>query len=81
MVAKLYEVTAEKRKASARIIVQFIWAMANATNLTNDELNEVVNYAWEHQDMFNKGYFNYKDIIKALKEERDIDLRELLKVL
>lgn len=81
MTYTLHDVTMAKRKSSARMIVQFIWAMSNATDLTNDELNGVVNYAWEHQDMFNKGYFNYKDIIKSLKEERDIDLRELLKVL
>lgn len=81
MTYTLHDVTMAKRKSSARMIVQLIWAMHNVTNITNEELGNVLDYMLEHQDMFNKGYFNYKDIIRSLQEERELDLRALLKVL
>lgn len=81
MTYTLHDVTMAKRKSSARMIVQLIWAMHNVTNTTNEELGNVLDYMLEHQDMFNKGYLNYKDIIKSLREEREVDLRALLKVL
>lgn len=71
------DVTRAKRKATTRILVQMIWALTNTTDLSNDDINGVLDYVHEQQDSFNKGYINYKDILKALYTERGLDLRGL----
>lgn len=75
------DVTHAGRKATARILIQAVWAMANATDLSNDGINGVVEYMHEQQESFNQGYMNYKDVVKTLKDERDIDLTEVEKIL
>lgn len=75
------DVTHAGRKATARILIQAVWAMANATDLSNDGINGVVEYMHEQQESFNQGYMNYKDVVKTLKDERDIDLIEVEKIL
>ena len=55
--------------------------MTNATDLSNDDINSVVEYMHEQQESFNQGYMNYKDVVKTLKDERDIDLIEVEKIL
>lgn len=68
------DVTCAGRKATARILIQAVWGMANATDLSNDDINGVIEYMHEQQDSFNQGYMNYKDVVKTLKDERGIDL-------
>ena len=75
------DVTHAGRKATARILIQAVWAMANATDLSNDDINGVVEYMHEQQESFNQGYMNYKDVVKTLKDERDIDLIEVEKII
>lgn len=75
------DVTHAGRKATARILIQAVWAMANATDLSNDDINGVVEYMHAQQESFNQGYMNYKDVVKTLKDERDIDLIEVEKIL
>ena len=75
------DVTHAGRKATARILIQAVWAMANATDLSNDDINGIVEYMHEQQESFNQGYMNYKDVVKTLKDERDIDLIEVEKIL
>lgn len=69
------------RKSSARILIQAIWAMANATDLDSEAICNVIGYMHEQQDSFIKGYMNYKDVVDALYEERGIDIREVEKTL
>ena len=61
------DVTAAGRRGTARILIQAVWAMANATDLSNDDINGV--------------YMNYKDVVKTLKEERGIDLIDVEKII
>ena len=75
------DVTHAGRKATARILIQAVWAMANATDLSNDDINGVVEYMHEQQESFNQGYMNYKDVVKTLKEERGIDLIDVEKII
>lgn len=75
------DVTAAGRRGTARILIQAVWAMANATDLSNNDINGVIDYMHEQQDSFNQGYMNYKDVVKTLKEERGIDLIDVEKII
>lgn len=75
------EVTRAKRSSSARMMVQFVWALHNATKLDDEGLQNVISYMHEQQEYFNNGSMNYHDVIKALWEEREIDLRGVEKLL
>lgn len=71
------DVTRAKHKASTRTLVQVVWALTNTTDMSNEDIRDMLRYVQEQQESFALGYMNYKDILKALREERDLDLREL----
>ena len=64
-------------------MIQFVWALANTTDLGAEGIERVIDYIHDQQDSFNKGYMNYKDVVKALKEELGvgIDLTEIEKII
>ncbi len=74
---KPIDLASAKRRASMRLLIQVIWAIHNVTNLTNDDIYAVIQYTRDFQDSFNKGYLNYKDVIRSLLDERGLDLRPL----
>lgn len=77
------DVTAAGRRSFARAMIQFIWALANTTDLGAEGIERVIDYMHEQQDSFNQGYMTYKDVVKALKDELGvgIDLTEIEKII
>lgn len=75
------DVTAATRRSGLRLMLQFVWALANTTDMSKDDIETVLYYMHEQQDSFNQGYLTYKDVVKTLKEEIGIDLTEIEKAM